>query len=95
MKYLNAGQNSRRVGGYPPRVDLEFNMEGEAARKTAIKRDIDPSTVAPPSKRSVMRWEERFSVNTGNAETTTNARAVACANIKNTVSYTAMNKYVM
>ena len=43
------------------------------------------------SRRARGRVEEKLAIKTGNAETVTNARAIATADIRNAVSYALMN----
>lgn len=44
-----------------------------------------------PSIRTLERYEERLGIKTGYAEETTNARAMAIADVRNSVSFAAMN----
>jgi hypothetical protein len=63
----------------------------EARKVTATARGIAPCKVKPVSKRAMDRLEDELEVNTKNAETTTHARAEACADVRNAVSMAAMN----
>lgn len=57
----------------------------------AKKKDPDflPSKIKSPSKRAQGRLEAELAIKTANAEKTTNARAEACADIRNFVTYAA------
>ena len=49
-------------------------------------------TLSPRTKK---RIEQELEIKTGNAETTTNARALAVADIQNAVSFAAMNSLMV
>lgn len=64
--------------------------ENEAGRK-----NIDAKNVRPVSKRTMGRFEKKNEILTGNAEPTTNARAVGCSDTLNLASFVAVCKAVL
>mmetsp|Transcript_32984 Transcript_32984/g.45233 ORF Transcript_32984/g.45233 Transcript_32984/m.45233 type:complete len:589 (-) Transcript_32984:104-1870(-) len=76
----------------------QINVTSEEFRSTVNKfaidtaqarRNIASSQVKLPSRRTLHRLEEKLGIKTGNAEFTTNARAIACADVRNAVSMCA------
>jgi hypothetical protein len=65
-------------------------LQGKAV-ESAAERNIGASNVKKVSKRSIGRLETELSIKTGNGELTTNARAIATEDIRNVVSFAAMN----
>mmetsp|Transcript_26482 Transcript_26482/g.36462 ORF Transcript_26482/g.36462 Transcript_26482/m.36462 type:complete len:212 (-) Transcript_26482:613-1248(-) len=53
------------------------------------RRNISESQVKPPSRRTLGTLQKRLQLKTGNAELTTNARAIACSDVRNAVSMCA------
>jgi len=53
------------------------------------RNNTSESQVPRPSRRTLGRLEKRLKIKTGNAELTTNARAIACADVRNAVSMCA------
>jgi len=53
------------------------------------RKNISESQVHRPSRRTFKTLEKRLNIKTGNAELTTNARAIACADVRNAVSMCA------
>ena len=67
----------------------------ELAEEHAEERHKTKSQVKKISRRTLARYEDELNIKTGNAEVTTNARAVATADIRNSVSFAVMNKYMV
>ena len=67
----------------------------EEAVLTADRRMIPYCQQTEPSGRTIRRVTNRLDVNTGFGEETTKARALACADIRNAVSFAAMNSLMV
>lgn len=67
----------------------------ELVQQTARDRKKAESQVNTLSPRTKKRIEQELEIKTGNAETTTNARALAVADIRNAVSFAAMNSLMV
>jgi hypothetical protein len=70
------------------RIEDSVDSFQDAADKTAIKRGYTIGTIDRTTK---YRWEKRLKVGDSIAETTTNARAEACEDLMNFVTFAAMN----
>jgi transposase len=70
--------------------DWDINM-AEAVVATAVDRGIATCKVKPISRRTVVRYKEKIDFHTGNAKTTTTARAEAVHDPRNALSFAAMN----
>lgn len=75
-----------------------FNVTADEFRSTVhryaietiqSRKNIASAQVKLPSDRTIRRLEETMGIKTGNAELTTNARAVACTDVRNSVSMCA------
>jgi len=75
--------------------DKYMQMLREAADRTALERQHINRVAAVPSRRWRGRFEKRNDIVSANAVVTTDARAVACADLRNAVSFAAMNQLVL
>ena len=83
--------NFLRTSDYQVRTP-EYNAKlQELAQDTARERNQAVSQVKTISPRTKKRIEDELGIKTGNAEATTNARALATADVRNAVSFAAMN----
>ena len=71
-------------------VDFK-DMVHQLAKEEAISNDKGMSTVPTISRRTLRRIEKDLDIQTGNAETTTDARAMAVTDLRNGVSFAALN----
>jgi hypothetical protein len=76
---------------YEMRTSNYQNFLNEQAKNTSSSRNKSISQVAPVSKRTIGRLEKKINILTSNGEITTDSRAVAISDIRNAVSFAAMN----
>jgi hypothetical protein len=94
-EYMDVATAALQENDYQVRTaNWKFELQ-EAAKKTAAKRGRDPGRVKPISRRTLARVEIREGIDTGNAEPTTTARATAISDVRNAVSFAAMNQHMV
>jgi hypothetical protein len=80
---------------YQVEEEIYKNILHEKTILTANDRNKGASSVVPISRQTIKRVEEKYGLNEGDAETTTTARAEACADIRNLASFAAMNHFMV
>jgi len=68
---------------------FEDEVQKYAVLTAQKRKNISESQVHRPSRRTLKAIEKLLNIKTGNAELTTNARAIACADVRNAVSMCA------
>ena len=77
---------------YQMRSSNYENFLQSEARNSLDERNLNANNKVPKvSKKTIYRLEKKLDIKTKNGETTTNARAVAVSDIRNAVSFAAMN----
>jgi hypothetical protein len=69
--------------------DFDDEVYKYAILSAQERKNIAESQVKRPSPRTLLDLEKKLQIKTGNAELTTNARAIACADVRNAVSMCA------
>ena len=85
--FLQSGKYSKRTSEYSEKVH-------KLIEKEALAKGQSTSQVHYPSRTTLGRLELELGIHTGNAEKTTDVRAIAVADVRNAVSFAAMNQLV-
>lgn len=81
-------------GDYQIKTVKFYERLQDLAVERAVALHKSAAQVKGVSRRTRARVEEKLAIKTGNTETTTNARAIATADVRNAVSYVVMNKFM-
>ena len=85
--FLQSGKYSKRTSEYENKLQ-------EVIEKEALAQGKSNTQVHYPSRSTIGRLELELDIHTGNAEKTTDARAMAVADVRNAVSFAVMNQLV-
>jgi hypothetical protein len=86
---LNDEVYNQKVG------DFEAKIQEEHVASIQSRLNVHACSIKPMSKRSIDRLTVKMGLKTGNAEQTTNARAIACADKRNAVSTAVAHSIMM
>jgi hypothetical protein len=81
--FINSSKTSIKAAAFEEEVYKYAILTSQDSKNTS------ESQVRRPSRRTLGRLKNALQIKTGNAELTTNARAIACADIRNAVSMCA------
>jgi hypothetical protein len=85
--FLQSGKYSKRTSEYTEKVH-------QIIEKEALVQGKSTSQLQYPSRMTLGRLELELGIYTGNAKKITDARAIAVADVRNAVSFAAMNQFV-
>lgn len=93
LEYIKASVSSNIHN--TTKADFEAEMQAEHVKKCVKRTGIAECSVTPLSDRTIVRYREDMTLKLGNAEQTTDARAVATADKLNAVSTAAAHFLMM